>query len=114
MALGYTTEVEGQAEQYAHVRVNVSVSNAELAGYPVAGHAPPEIVDRLIATLRYEIDGALAAPLTGAIDPAAIPAALGAVAAAHGARVGAAVEEAYYAATGAGMKALGAALIGVP
>lgn len=115
MALGYRSEIEGQAASYHGVTATVTIGAAErelLAGFPVAGHTPREIVARLLATLGYEIDGALAAPLSGAADPAALPSALGALGATHGARLGAAVEEAYWAATAAGMKALGAALVG--
>lgn len=85
-----------------------------LCAYPVLGHQPSEIAARLAATLRYDIDGALAAALVGGTDARGIPVALADVARTHATRVGSAVRESYFAGSSASMRALGEALTSPP
>jgi hypothetical protein len=114
LTLGYRTEAQGHADAMGiPVRVAITAEDrAKFAEYPVAGHTAYEAAEALIAKLRYEVDGALALPLTGAFDAKTIPASLGAVSTAHGNRVGFAVGEAYYVGVKAGFLAVGEALTG--
>ncbi len=90
------------------VKAEISPADlAALASYPVLGHTAAEIAADLVHSLRYDVDGALAAPLTGQIDADGIPAALGDVAQAHGRRLGNAVGEAFHAGVQAAVRAIG-------
>lgn len=101
-------------EAQAHgIRFATTISAADrdfLRAYPIVGHTPAEIAERLAATLRYEIEGALASGLTGSIDKRGLPAELADVARSHATRVGSAVREAYFAGVQASTRAIGAAL----
>lgn len=116
---GYEIDARGRAaiteEEATGLRLTVEITPQDLrdlASYPILGHAPREIARHLADTLRYEVDGALAMPLTGTIDPAAIAPALGDVARKHGDRLANAVREAFFAGTQAATKAITAALTG--
>lgn len=114
---GYRTGLDGRARAMSTSRLQIVASadeadREELVDYPVLGFTTAEIAESLTGALREGVDRALAAPLTGTIDPAAIPAALSAVAEAHAQRVAGAVGECYQAGIQAAVRALGAALVG--
>ncbi len=110
---GYETDLRGRAQatedDATALTIAVTIDEQELrdlVDYPILGHTAPETAKHLAARLRFDLDGALAAPLTGKIDPAAIPASLGEVSRRHGERLGAACREAYFAGAQAGTEAL--------
>lgn len=116
---GYRTEALGRAAateaQATGLQIRVDITPNELAAlidYPIQGHSTREHARHLVVLLMHAFDGALAAPLTGSIDPTALPAALGEVARLHGERLANAVREAYFAGTQAAEKAMRAALVG--
>lgn len=110
--MGYRTGLDGRSQGLPVTSEATDEDREALVSYPILGHTSAEVAANLAARLRYEADGALAQPLTGTIDPAAIPAALAAVGAAHGQRTGDAVREAYHAGVQAAVRAIGAALVG--
>ncbi len=115
LTVGYSTEAEGQAEALK-IDISVTVTPEDIAAfskYPVLGHTASEAAQALVDKLLYEVNGALALPLTGIIDAKTIAPSLGAVAQAHGNRVGSAVKEAYFAGVKAGFMAIGEAMTGV-
>ncbi|MBA3588847.1 hypothetical protein [Methylibium sp.] len=116
---GYEVDLRGRAEATESEATGLSLlviitpqDLHDLAAYPVLGHAPREIARHLSDQLRYDVEGALAAPLTGRIDAASTPEAVGDVARKHGDRLAAAVREAFYAGAQAATKALTAAFVG--
>lgn len=110
--MGYRTGAAGRSAGLP-VRVDLTDQDrAELADYPVHGFTTAEIAGELIRQLGRDVDRALAMPLTGTIDPAAIPGALQAVAEAHAGRLAGAVGEAHAVGVGAAVRALGRALAG--
>jgi hypothetical protein len=110
--MGYRAGLDGRSAGLPVVAEATEEDRAELVSYPVLGHTTAEVAASLVDRLRYEVDGALAQPLTGTIDPAAIPPALAVVGAAHGQRVGDAVRESFHAGVQAAVRAIGAALVG--
>lgn len=123
LALGYKAEAEGQAKLLGSgARAVVTLTEddrRDLVDYPITGGSNPpraftaaEIADDLTYRLRHEVDGALAAPLVGQVNPQAIVANLGAISQAHADRLATAVSEAYFAGVQAGLRAFGAALVG--
>ncbi len=116
---GYETDARGRAkateDEATGLTIVVDISDQDrrdLVGYPILGHSSIETAKHLVARLRYDLDGALAAPLTGVIDPSAIPASLGEVGRRHGERLATACREAYFAGTQAATEALTEALTG--
>ncbi len=111
-AVGRAAAIEAQTKGLAIVVTITPEDLAALVDYPIQGHSPREVARHLVVLLVHGVDGALAAPLTGAIDPLVIPAALGDVARLHGDRLAAAAKEAYFAGTQAAERAVRAALVG--
>lgn len=116
---GYVTDSHGRAaatmEQAKGLVLRVDLTEQEiedLASFPIMGHTAAETARHLVVLLNNAVQGALAQPLTGALDVSLLPAALGEVARTHGDRLGNAVREAYFAGAQAAEKALRAALIG--
>ena len=116
--LGYSTSAKEHARAMSNDSVVVSASltqedrQALVVGYPILGHSIPEIVDQLAYKLRFDIDAALAMPLTGNADPAQIPVAIKAISQEHAGRVAGAVDAAYFAGVQAAVREIGRALVG--
>lgn len=116
---GFVTDSHGRAAatmaQATGLVLRVELTDEEisdLASFPIMGHTAAETARHLVALLNNAVQGALAQPLTGALDVRLLPAALGDAARVHGDRLANAVREAYFAGAQAAEKALRAALVG--
>lgn len=115
--IGYRTALTARAEQMQNenLTIDVQLTDADreaLREFPALGHTPREIATSLIQKLQYDVDGALALPLSGTIDAETIPASIADVSRQHGQRLAGAVGEAYFAGVAAAVRDLGAALVG--
>lgn len=115
--LGYKAAVAGRAALMGGKLLEIIFEPTDadrelLRSMPILGHTPREVATSLMQRLSYELEGALAMPLTGTIDAELVPAQVASVGQAHGQRLSGAVGEAYFAGVQAAVRDLGAALVG--